>query len=115
MGADTTELAEMLSAMVKGGMPPKLAMSRLASVEPDRIKLGALEKEFERRTKRVRTLRDPRSLEKEGIETWYEGPEESDAFWPAFRGQLEESRWAAQDVEALNDASSKVVSLLPHP
>jgi Z1 domain len=112
--AGVANLVEVLVAMVRGGMSPEDATRRLSEFsDPDDVN-GALA-EFARRTGRVRTLKDPRSLQRPDLIDWYTGPEPGDRFWNGFRGQLENEGWKEPELGGLNDASTKVLSLMQPP
>ena len=107
-------LIEMIDGLVRGGHTPDDAARRLGRMV-DREEVAKALEEFRRRTGRIRTLRDPRSLVGEAPESWYTGPQETDLFWPSLRSILEaDPGWSSEDVESLNDASNRIVSLL-HP
>ena len=47
---------------------------------------------------------------------WYCGPTSGDIHWPALQDYLLEAKsWAVEDVRAIDDASTEVVSLLSDP
>jgi len=54
--------------------------------------------------------------EYEQWQNWYLGPREGDRFWPRYRAYLLESKgWREEDINALDAASSEIVSLLGNP
>ena len=68
-----------------------------------------------RRMDQVRTRDVPRTMTSEGRESWYLGPDlERDRFWPALLQMIQSADWEEQDLHDLDDASTKVVSLLEH-
>jgi hypothetical protein len=107
-------LAEMVVAMVRGGMSPDDAARRLAQFSGAEEVEAALA-EFARRTGRVRTLKDPRSLRRRDLIDWYTGPEPGDRFWHGFRGQLVEEGWKEPELDSLDGASTKVLSFMQPP
>src|SRR5690606_21840249 len=47
---------------------------------------------------------------------WYFGPAPGGKHWPALRGYLlNEKKWALKDVNAIDEASNEIVSLLENP
>lgn len=69
-----------------------------------------------RRIKAISNREIPRTMTAEGRESWYLGPDlEHDRFWPALRRHLVEQDWDDDSLVDLDDASTKVVSMLDHP
>ena len=112
---DVDGLVEMLVAMVRGGMSPDDASRRLSTfAEADAV--DAALREFARRTGRVRTLKDPRSLRRKDLIDWYTGPESEDRYWWGFRKQLIHEGWNEDpQISDLDQASTKVLSLMQPP
>lgn len=114
MSVDPAALADMLVAMVRGGMSPDDAVRRLSQFAPPEA-VDAAKDEFALRTGRVRTLKDPRSLRSRDLIDWYTGPEPTDLIWYGFRGHLVTEGWQEAELTSLDDASTKVLSLMQPP
>lgn len=104
----------MLAGMIRGGMSPDEACRNLQHFVPRAIVQEA-RKEYEQQCGIIRTLREPASIHGNSIRDWYAGPAEGDVFWPALTDELLRKRWNQADLSLLDDASTKVVSLLQPP
>ncbi|WP_020663820.1 Z1 domain-containing protein [Amycolatopsis benzoatilytica] len=69
----------------------------------------------EHETIRIREREEPRSVVLGNRFTWYTGPRPRDKYWPALEEMLRKSGWSSESLADLDDASTKVVSLLSHP
>lgn len=47
--------------------------------------------------------------------TWYTGPQSDDTCWPTLAKQLRKKDWTTESIDALDQSSTQVVSLLNHP
>ncbi len=64
----------------------------------------------------VRNRDIPRTMTAEGRESWYLGPDpDQDVYWPALLDLLREEDWEEGSLGDLDQASTKVVSMLDHP
>ncbi|MCX6394845.1 MAG: Z1 domain-containing protein [Solirubrobacterales bacterium] len=64
----------------------------------------------------VRDREIPRTMSAEGRESWYLGPNfETDVYWPALHGILKADGWDEDSLQAVDDSSTKVLSMLEHP
>ena len=105
-------LFDALSAMVRNGMTIDEASRRLCLIQPAAFVRSA-----------VRRYEDlvgqmsggPPTLTVPGRGGWYAGPGPADRFWPALRAHLLAKDWPGEDVDSLDRASSRIVSLLEHP
>jgi len=116
--ADIERLVDNIATMVRGGKTPLQAVKEIALMMGSNPETETLLKEAQRqyevRTKRIRTLKDPPIITGEGLESWYLGPSPEDRYWPPLRAYLEQ-KWRSEDVEALDQASTRIVSLLKPP
>lgn len=80
---------------------------------PDEIE--AIRERHHREALSIREMREPHSVVIDGLETWYTGPGEKDPCWPALAERLEKRGITGKPFDAVDRASSKVVSLLQHP
>jgi hypothetical protein len=95
-----SSLAEAEKKLLAIGLPGPLIKEALAS--------------FAQQTGRIRTLREPTSLEKRGLAGWYTGPDMNrDRFWPALRRYLEERGRPEEVISSIDTASNKILSLIP--
>lgn len=111
---DQETLITMITSIVRGGTTPQDAGKQLARMIDAKAVHDALA-EYETRTGRIRTLREPATLERKGLLDWYPGPSSEDRFWPILRRFLDSRGWSARDLQSLDDASTRVVSLLQPP
>jgi hypothetical protein len=115
---DVEHLVEMIAALVRAGKSPLQAVKDIAMLlvsNPDgEVLLRKAQREYEVRTGRIRTLKDPPCIVDARLESWYLGPSSADRFWPPLRAYLEK-KWLAEDVAALDQASTRIVSLLQPP
>ena len=63
----------------------------------------------------IQTAQTPRAVVAGNIESWYAGPRTEDKNWPALVSLLEREGWRRDDIDDLDDASTKVVAHLPNP
>lgn len=83
--------------------------------QPDQLVGEAVER-IKLRIRDIEEREIPKTMVKEGHESWYLGPDlEHDQFWPALRALLEDQNFGADGLSDLDQASTKVVSLLDHP
>ena len=64
---------------------------------------------------RVRDMDEPHSVYRDNRMTWYTGPQSEDRNWPSLAQSLRDKYRNEEAVKAVDDASTKVVSLLEHP
>ena len=109
------ELADDIATLVRGGDSIDGALGRLRYVPMDvRNEARRL---YERRVGRIRDLEDPRALVEPSLwdSEWYAGPRPGDSFWPALRAALTRDGLPSQALEAVDNASSRIVGLLRPP
>src|SRR5437660_11964415 len=96
-------------------MPLEQAASQLIQFGPERRELvqSALAR-IKAAAARIRTLKQPRSFG-QGSEAWYVGPTENDIMWPTYKQVVIDSGWSKEDVEQLNNSSSKILSFMQPP
>jgi len=108
-------LVDRISDSVRAGRSSNDAYKELCKVLPyEQVKVALLK--FEEMTGRIRTLKEPTTLQKRGLLNWYSGPTDQDRYWPSlYNLLLQRDGWERETVESLDDASTKVVSLLQPP
>lgn len=107
-------LVNQITFEVRGGRTPSQAYKDLCQMFPEDQVRQALDR-FEQITGRIRTLREPTTLEKQGLPNWYPGPSPDDRFWPPLRNLLLMREWEPDVIDTLDQSSTKVVSLLQPP
>jgi hypothetical protein len=71
---------------------------------------------YESEVERISVMQRPSALRQRERRDWYPGPDERDMFWPALRRHLTDvKRWDARVIRDVDDASTRVVSLLAPP
>jgi hypothetical protein len=71
---------------------------------------------WEKKVKIIESQSGPATLRRSGIGNWYAGPAKEDRCWPALAKYLVDTkRWSPETVKALDDESTGVMKLLPHP
>ncbi|MFR9756558.1 Z1 domain-containing protein [Streptomyces sp. TR06-5] len=95
--------------------PPAEVIKRLEGMGiPDDV-LTAVRNRHEAERLRIKELEEPHTVVRDGRDTWYTGPRGDDRFWPAIVDLLSGDGWPKASIEALDDSSTRVVSLLDHP
>jgi hypothetical protein len=98
--------------MVRNGMTIDEASRRLCLIQPG----GVVRSAVRRYAELVNRLSDgPPTLTVPGRGGWYAGPAPTDRYWPALKRHLLSKGWPPEDVDSLDRASSRIVSLLEHP
>jgi Z1 domain len=113
--ADIEAIVEVIKSLVQGGASPAEAVKQLNALDipPSEVHTALLE--YERQSGRIRSLREPPVLERRTAGNWYQGPSAGHRFWPKLRSLLEQRGWSSTAIESLDDASTRIVSLLSHP
>ncbi|MCA9883581.1 MAG: Z1 domain-containing protein, partial [Anaerolineae bacterium] len=117
---DIDMLVEEISNSVRGGRTPLQAVKHMSMMmgttpEADEALKQALKK-FEEKTGRIRTLKDPAVMANRELAEWYAGPSPDDKFWNALNNYLlNKKKWNPKAFTSLDDASTRIVSLLQPP
>ncbi|MFD8002991.1 Z1 domain-containing protein [Streptomyces mirabilis] len=96
--------------------PPSESVKRLEQfgISPDIVQ--RIRERHEQQTIRIRELEEPHAVVLGNRETWYTGPQAKDKCWPAVVDLLRKDGWPEKpSITHLDDASTRVVSLLNHP
>ncbi|MCT2276141.1 Z1 domain-containing protein [Micromonospora chalcea] len=94
--------------------PPHRVTQQLRSLFVPEDLIDELIKRHEVETTKILELKEPLGLGRENATPWYAGPRKDDRNWPAFKAHLQKT--LDQDaVDAIDDASDKVVAMLDHP
>ncbi|MFI9326175.1 Z1 domain-containing protein [Kitasatospora sp. NPDC052868] len=105
---------EGFKQLIKQKTPEQaLTMIRLFGMSEELAKRVA--ERHQQETLRIREMRQPGSVVRNNRETWYVGPQAGDRCWPALQGLLRAGQWDDAALHGLDDASTKVVSMLDHP
>jgi len=105
-------LVEHIAVLVRGGDTPTAAARRLSMIEDSTAVDRAL-KRFQAKAEKIRDASEPGGAFNRESAAWYL-PGES-PFWDAYRDYLIRRGWYDDDLEALDQASTKTLSLLQHP
>jgi hypothetical protein len=81
---------------------------------PDSI-VDQLVEKYETHVGIVREVRAPHYMQSGGRITWYAGPRPNDPCWPKLVRLLGESDFDKDSIAQLDDATTRIVSLLEHP
>ncbi|MFF2232762.1 Z1 domain-containing protein [Streptomyces anulatus] len=95
--------------------PPSEAVKRLEQLGVSREIVEKIRKRHEQQALRIKELEEPRAVVRDNHVTWYTGPQPKDKCWPAVVDLLSKDGWSTPSVTALDDSSSRVLSLLNHP
>ncbi|MEU0391297.1 Z1 domain-containing protein [Streptomyces sp. NPDC006208] len=96
--------------------PPSEAVKRLEQfgISPDIVQ--QIRERHEQQTIRIKELEEPHAVVLGNRDTWYTGPQAKDKCWPAIVDLLHKDGWPQEPaIRALDDSSTRVVSLLNHP
>ncbi|MFJ4788928.1 Z1 domain-containing protein [Streptomyces sp. NPDC088794] len=95
--------------------PPSEAVKRLEllGVSPEIVQ--QIREKHEQHTVRIKELEEPHAVVRDGLDTWYTGPQAKDKCWPAIVDLLIEDDWEDPAIRNLDDSSTRVLSLLNHP
>lgn len=110
----TDWLVRQIGTSVRGGLTPLQAYKDLCEAFEEAEVKTALTR-FEEETKRIRTIREPATLMRQGLPSWYPGPSDKDRFWPPLRKHILARGWDEEAVNSIDQSSTKVLSLLPPP
>lgn len=92
------------------------AADDLVTIFPDKEKLIREAAQLLRQqAAKLRTLREPRSFSSVTGEPWYVGPSANDLNWPAFRDALAEKKWSHEEIQAIDNASTKILAHMQPP
>ncbi|MFE4392775.1 MULTISPECIES: Z1 domain-containing protein [Streptomycetaceae] len=105
---------EAFKQLIKQKTPEQaLSTIRLFGMSEELVRRIA--ERHQQETIKVRDMRQPGSVVRNNRETWYVGPQEGDRCWPALQNLLGRTAWDEESVQSLDEASTKVVSMLDHP
>ena len=97
------------------GMSLHAAIREAEALGLDPRDLTAAVRRIEDLNESIQTAQVPRSVVAGNIESWYPGPRAEDRCWPELVRLLAEDRWNEESLQALDDASTKVLANLPNP
>jgi hypothetical protein len=81
---------------------------------PDTI-VDQLVEKYETHVGIVKEVRAPHYMQSGGRITWYAGPRPHDPCWPKLVTLLEHNKFDKKSLDQLDDATTRIVSLLEHP
>ena len=106
--------AEQILDSVRAGRTPEEAAARLSTLlAPDLVE-QALQR-YREAGRRVWTMKEPGSIHKKHFDPWYLGPDPSDKLWHSYAKHLRDKGWDDAAIKDIDDASTRVVSLLDPP
>jgi hypothetical protein len=94
---------------------PADAIKRLESFGVPPSKVEEIHARHEHERLLIRELEEPRTVVNGNRDTWYTGPQARDRRWPAVEWILRKSGWGDDGISSLDEASTRIVSLLNHP
>ncbi|NLU68425.1 Z1 domain-containing protein [Streptomyces sp. HNM0574] len=94
---------------------PAEAVKKLQILQLPEEQIQQLRELHEQRMLQVREREEPRTVVHGNRDTWYTGPRDTDVAWPAVRRIQEENGWPEKAITDLDNASTRIVSLLSHP
>src|SRR5882724_250273 len=108
------QMAEQILDSVRAGRTPEEAAGRLSTFLPADLVEQALQR-YRDASKRVWTMKEPGSIHKKHFDPWYLGPDPGDKLWHSYAKYLKEKGWDQIARDAIDAASTRVVSLLDPP
>lgn len=108
------QLAEQILDSVRAGRTPEEAATRLSTLLPANLVEQALQR-YRDASRRVWTMKEPGSIHKKHFDPWYLGPDPSDKLWHSYAKHLHDKGWDPAAIKDIDDASTRVVSLLDPP
>ena len=108
------QLAEQIRDSVRAGRTPEEAATRLSTLLPPALVEQALQK-YRDASRRVWTMKEPGSIYNKHFDPWYLGPDPSDKLWHSYEKHLKEKGWDPAAIKDIDEASTRVVSLLDPP
>lgn len=108
-------LVGLLLRIVSGGASPREAARELVSGGMESQAVQEALFTFLERAGLVRTAGIPGGLVGQLYEPWYLGPAPTHKFWPALELVLRDKGWKPETIKSIDDASTKILSLLPPP
>jgi len=101
---------------VKTGVTPKEACDDLLKNGFTRSVVDEALSQYQQRVAQVRIMGEPASMYTRDREDWYPGPSDNDPCWPLLKRYLRDvKKWPASVIQSVDDASTKIVSLLAAP
>ncbi len=105
-----------LETQVRAGLTLDDARASLIQMGMDERGVETAVQLVRRKMEEVRNREIPRTMSAEGRESWYLGPDlERDLYWPTLRRLLIDDGWDGESLQSLDEASTKVLSMLEHP
>lgn len=109
-----SQLAEQIHDSVRAGRTPEEAAARLSTLLPPALVEQALQK-YRDASRRVWTMKEPGSIYNKHFDPWYLGPDPADRLWHSYEKHLRDKGWDAEAIKDIDEASTRVVSLLDPP
>jgi hypothetical protein len=113
MGVEFDQKYEVFKDLLDSGTPEQ-AVKKLEILGLEDDVIQKIIERHEQRTIQIKELEEPHSVVLGNRDTWYTGPRPQDKCWPAMVAQLE-SGWSPENIDGLDTASTRIVSLLSHP
>jgi hypothetical protein len=97
-------------------MTPHDAVKNLQLFGADEAMIRMVRERHDAESIRIRDLDEPPSVFLNGRPTWYTGPDmDKDRNWPALKNSMRRKNFDAENIESVDDSSTKIVALLDHP
>src|SRR5688500_189040 len=98
-----------------GRMAPEQIRAHLMRGRPANV-VDEVVKRVTAEIERIRNLVPPPTMKGDnGATGWYLGPDAHSRYWNAYRTLLRQKGWEDANIRDLDNASTKIVSLLDHP
>jgi len=114
-GGQISQLTEMIRGLVRAGHTPEEVVKRMSVVGISQALAEQALQKYRSASRRIWTMKDPGSIYNKHREPWYQGPDPKDRLWNSYQTHLLNKGWDAQAVKDIDEASTKVVSLLDPP
>lgn len=118
MPSESNRYVRQLQLNMRGSHPGRTledAIEDLVDLGIDRPLLDEAAELIRRKAEDIQRAQVPRAVIAGTIESWYFGPQRSDANWPRLVSLLSGDGWSDDQLKALDDASTKIVAQLPNP
>jgi hypothetical protein len=106
--------AEQIRDSVRAGRTPEEAAARLSTLLPAALVEQAMQK-YRDASRRIWTMKEPGSIYNKHFDPWYLGPDPADRLWHSYEKHLRDKGWDADAIKDIDEASTRVVSLLDPP
>ncbi|MCZ4569766.1 Z1 domain-containing protein [Rhodococcus erythropolis] len=97
-------------------MTPHDAVKNLRLFGADESVVKLVRAKHDAESLRIRELDEPPSVFLNGRPTWYTGPDmDMDKNWPALLGSMRKKDFGEENIQSVDESSTKILALLDHP